>query len=397
MQPHRLCALLVMLTMAPSMVCSQECPLGPADSLPNASFGATVAHWPWSPGVVESAARAVFRDFGYEIAEADSGRFTTRVSRREPSHPLLRELADGPHPGVVLTLEILPAGDSASTRLAAVAQCALDYPSELRAEDTYEFVLAEEFLTHLIAEATLRGTPGSVGFHVLGPAGMEQQGPLREWCPPLAYPSALLDRNIEGRARVAYVVDQWGQVDRGSIEVLDATHPEFGDAAVSMVRECRFIPAEVDGSYVSARSVMPVVFQLQPPPDVPPTAAAMRSDSVGGPAACFSAAALAQDTLNYGIPTGGGPGYSSMLWLWQEADSLAGWFIGGERGFQIRGAPLREPTLDGTRTVLTARVPSTDEAEEALLEVRVACDSLWGTLEYPWGRADVRYERIPPD
>jgi TonB family protein len=379
---------------------AQECPLGPADSVPNAGFGPTVAHWPWPPAIIESAARAVFRDLDYTIATSDAAHFTTRVSRRRPDDPMLATFADGPHPGVVLTLEIEPAGNSASTRLTAVAQCGLDYPPEQRAEDSYEFILADEFMNHLIAEATLRGTPGGTGYHVLGPFEGERHGPERWSCPIPRYPSRLSRDRIEGSARIAFVVGTSGEVEQGSVEVLEATNPEFGEAGAEMIRGCRFKPAEVDGSPVRARTVMPIVFNMQDPSEPPPflRPAPKREEIPIEQAledvACLSPEALTRDTLSFGIPSGVGGGYTSVLWLWQQDASVVGWIVDGDRGFQGDGALLREAALDATRTVLTAAYPSTDGAQEAQLKLRVSCSILWGTVQHPWGATEVRFERV---
>jgi len=349
---------------------------------------------------VESAARAVLRDFGYEIASADAGRLTTRVSKRRPHHPLLETLAEGPHPGVVLTLAIEPAGDSTSTRLTAVAQCAIGYPAEQRAEDTYEFVLADEFMNHLIAEAMLRGTPGGTGYHVLGPFEGERRGPERQSCPVPRYPSRLQHDRAEGSARVAFVVGTSGRVEENSVEIVEATDPAFGDAAAEMVSGCRFRPAEVDGTPVRARTLMPIVFRLQDPSQPPPflRPAPRREEipieSALEDVACLEPEALTRDTLSFGIPSRTGGGYTSLLWIWQAGDAVQGWIIDGGRGFQGDGTPFGEAALDATRTVLTARYPSGDGSEEATLRLRVSCSILWGTVEHPWGADEVRFERI---
>jgi TonB family protein len=260
--------LLPALVAVSSVASAQECPQGPADSLANAGLGASVAHWPFTPAILESAARAVFNDFGYTLVQPENRAqpFTTRASRRRPDHPLLVSFPADEHPGVVLSLEVVPEGDSTATRLAVVARCALGYPPEARAEDTYEYVLAEEFLLHLVGEAKLRGTPGGIGFHVLAPAGTQQRAPDRDWCPVPRFPGALRSRDIEGFARLAFVVDTTGRVERSSIEVLETTHREFGKAGAEMIRDCRFRPAEVDGVPVRARTVMPIMFRLAPRP-----------------------------------------------------------------------------------------------------------------------------------
>lgn len=107
MHKVRMRLLLAALVAASSVASAQECPQGPADSLANAGLGASVAHWPFTPAILESAARAVFNDFGYALVQPEDRAqpFITRPSRRRPNHPLLVSFPADEHPGVVLSLD----------------------------------------------------------------------------------------------------------------------------------------------------------------------------------------------------------------------------------------------------------------------------------------------------
>ncbi len=59
------------------------------------------------------------------------------------------------------------------------------------------------------------------------------------------YPLALLEKKIAGSATVVFAVDPNGATR--DIAVREATHPEFGAAAVAMIAGWRFSPAKKDG------------------------------------------------------------------------------------------------------------------------------------------------------
>jgi len=76
--------------------------------------------------------------------------------------------------------------------------------------------------------------------------------------PGLTYPTALNSENVAGVARVEFVIDRVGlaQVPR----VLEASRPEFGWAAVTLVNGMRFKPVTRSGKPAELRVIMPLKF-----------------------------------------------------------------------------------------------------------------------------------------
>ena len=75
------------------------------------------------------------------------------------------------------------------------------------------------------------------------------------------YPSALHSAGIEGHARVQFVIDERGNVDRSTIRVLSATHEAFGEAAADVVEVLRFSAGQRQGESVPVMLEMPLVWQ----------------------------------------------------------------------------------------------------------------------------------------
>jgi TonB family protein len=89
------------------------------------------------------------------------------------------------------------------------------------------------------------------------------------------YPPALLERSIEGRTVVQFVVDTMGRAEIVSFAVLETTHAEFAEAVRAVLPEMRFTPAIVSSHKVRQLVQQPFVFKI-----VPPTQTAARRDSV---------------------------------------------------------------------------------------------------------------------
>jgi TonB family protein len=85
---------------------------------------------------------------------------------------------------------------------------------------------------------------------------------LRTWCPPV-YPARALRNRIEGRVVVRLIVDENGNV--GSARVLEATNPEFADAALEAAKRWLFTPALYSGRPVACSVDAPVVFSPDNP------------------------------------------------------------------------------------------------------------------------------------
>ena len=77
--------------------------------------------------------------------------------------------------------------------------------------------------------------------------------------PALAYPTALYTQQISGTAKVEFVIDRVGlaQVPR----VVDASRPEFGWSAVTLVNGMRFEPLTRGGRPTGLRVIMPITFE----------------------------------------------------------------------------------------------------------------------------------------
>jgi TonB family protein len=77
------------------------------------------------------------------------------------------------------------------------------------------------------------------------------------------YPAALVPQGLAGSAKVKCTINAKGEV--AAAEVVEASHPLFGEAAVAAVRQWKFEPAIIDHRYVEATVIVPVDF-------TPPTA-----------------------------------------------------------------------------------------------------------------------------
>jgi TonB family protein len=75
------------------------------------------------------------------------------------------------------------------------------------------------------------------------------------------YPSNLKASGVAGEVEVQFVVAPTGKVEAGSVEVLDASVPEFGNAAKTAVEKLEFTPAKVGNAAVRARVVLPIAYR----------------------------------------------------------------------------------------------------------------------------------------
>ena len=71
----------------------------------------------------------------------------------------LAEFSENAHPGIVISVAIDPAGDSSAVSIAALAVCDLGLAADTRAEDAFEFVLAEEFAQALLRQVRAARSP----------------------------------------------------------------------------------------------------------------------------------------------------------------------------------------------------------------------------------------------
>ncbi len=75
-----------------------------------------------------------------------------------------------------------------------------------------------------------------------------------------AYPVALRKAGIEGQAFVRVTVNESGGIENA--DLMRATHPEFGAAAVEAVKKWTFTPASKDGHPVKTEVIIPFKFSL---------------------------------------------------------------------------------------------------------------------------------------
>lgn len=76
------------------------------------------------------------------------------------------------------------------------------------------------------------------------------------------YPPLLRDAGVGGTVQVKMRVNEDGRVDASSVEILETSHEQFGDAARRVVERMRFRPAKVNGRAVRVWVILPVTFQV---------------------------------------------------------------------------------------------------------------------------------------
>lgn len=76
--------------------------------------------------------------------------------------------------------------------------------------------------------------------------------------PAPEYPKALFKKGIEGSATVVFTIGPNGGVLDPAVS--EASQPEFGEAAMAVIRQWRFLPKVKDGRPVSTKAMMPFVF-----------------------------------------------------------------------------------------------------------------------------------------
>lgn len=77
------------------------------------------------------------------------------------------------------------------------------------------------------------------------------------------YPDDLRRRRMGGIAEVSFVVDAMGKVEPGSVEIVDATQPAFGEAARQALLQTGFKPGKMSGSPVRVKVSLPIVYRVQ--------------------------------------------------------------------------------------------------------------------------------------
>jgi len=76
-----------------------------------------------------------------------------------------------------------------------------------------------------------------------------------------SYPERQRRMGVGGSVQVQFVIAQNGKVEPGSVEVVDATTPEFASAAKSVVEKLEFVPGKKDGNAVRARVQQQIIYK----------------------------------------------------------------------------------------------------------------------------------------
>jgi TonB family protein len=98
---------------------------------------------------------------------------------------------------------------------------------------------------------------------------------------PVRYPEGPRIRGIVGEALVEFVVDTNGRAELRSVQVVQATHPDFATTARSVLASARFAPARLSGEVVRCRVRLPVVFQIARNGERPPKTRERRPNELG--------------------------------------------------------------------------------------------------------------------
>ncbi|HEX3157285.1 MAG TPA: energy transducer TonB [Gemmatimonadaceae bacterium] len=127
---------------------------------------------------------------------------------------------------------------------------------------------AEHFASGLTGDraadgsASTSGTPGGWdGVHE-APA-VEVAVTSRSGNAAPAYPASLRRQRVEGYVIARFVVDTLGRVERASLQVLHADHPDFADAVRAVLPRHRFTAARLDGRAVRQLVEQRFVFALE--------------------------------------------------------------------------------------------------------------------------------------
>lgn len=77
-----------------------------------------------------------------------------------------------------------------------------------------------------------------------------------------SYPEELKRKKVGGLVELQFVVDAQGNVVAGSVEIVDATQSELGEAAKKMASRLTFEPGKFNGAKVKSKVVLPIVYKV---------------------------------------------------------------------------------------------------------------------------------------
>ncbi|HEY0152921.1 MAG TPA: TonB family protein [Longimicrobium sp.] len=78
-----------------------------------------------------------------------------------------------------------------------------------------------------------------------------------------SYPPFLRDAGVSGDVIVSFVIGQDGNVEPGSIQIVNDVHPAFADAARAVAERMRFTPGRIRGEPVRAQAQVPINFRAE--------------------------------------------------------------------------------------------------------------------------------------
>ena len=78
-----------------------------------------------------------------------------------------------------------------------------------------------------------------------------------------SYPDKLKAAGVDGTVQVEFVVGPDGKVETGSVQVIAASVPAFGDAANEVASKLEFQPGKVNDAPVRTRVLLPIVYKAR--------------------------------------------------------------------------------------------------------------------------------------
>jgi len=76
-----------------------------------------------------------------------------------------------------------------------------------------------------------------------------------------SYPDDLRKRGVGGMVEIQFVVDAQGRVMAETIEVLDATQSQLGEAVKKVAAKLEFQPGKAGGVAVKCKVVLPIIYK----------------------------------------------------------------------------------------------------------------------------------------
>lgn len=83
------------------------------------------------------------------------------------------------------------------------------------------------------------------------------------------YPDSLLARQIEGQARVRFIIDTTGHAADGSFAVIEASEPGFAEAVRMALPRMKYRPASIGPKHVAQHVEQTFMFKLTRAPVIP--------------------------------------------------------------------------------------------------------------------------------